>query len=110
MLERLAGLGVVLALDGFGTGRSALGSLQDYRLSIVKLDSRLIADIGEPATHATVFATTELAHLLGISVVAGGVSTDEQRQAVTLLGCDYSQGPLFGMAVPPEELVAMLRR
>jgi diguanylate cyclase (GGDEF)-like protein len=108
MLERLRALGVRLALDGFGVGKSSLRSLRGYQFDTVKLDSRLVGELaGDPATHATVFATVELAHLLGMTVVAEGIETEEQRREVILVGCDYAQGHLFSDPVDAGGLAAL---
>jgi EAL domain-containing protein (putative c-di-GMP-specific phosphodiesterase class I) len=109
VLERLRALGVGLAIEGFGTARSSLASLRNLEVDEVKLDSRLVGELPrDPASHAMVFATTELAHLLGMVVVAEGVETEEQRHQVTLLGCDYSQGRYFFPPVRADELSPLL--
>ncbi|HET9691674.1 MAG TPA: diguanylate cyclase [Acidimicrobiales bacterium] len=95
VLGRLQQLGVVLALDCYGTPSSSLGTLREVSFDEVKLDARVVGGLADPATHATAFATVELAHLLGMVVVAEGVDTDDTHEAVTVLGCDRSQGERF---------------
>ena len=74
----------------------------------VKLDARLIDELADPAGHATAFATIELAHLLGMLVVAEGVDSDAELEAVTMLGCDLSQGRHFPERLSPEGVDQLL--
>jgi len=108
VLNDLKSLGVMLALDDFGTGYSSLSYLKRFPFDAVKIDRSFVADLAhDPASHAIVYTVTELAHLLGMIVVAEGVETAAQHQQVTLLGCDFAQGFYFA---PPTEayLVASL--
>jgi EAL domain-containing protein (putative c-di-GMP-specific phosphodiesterase class I) len=108
VLNELKSLGVMLALDDFGTGYSSLSYLKRFPFDTVKIDRSFVADLAhDPASHAIVYTVTELAHLLGMIVVAEGVETAAQHQQVTLLGCDFAQGFYFA---PPTEayLVASL--
>jgi diguanylate cyclase (GGDEF)-like protein len=105
VLQDLKAVGVKLALDNFGTGQSSLGYLKRFPVDIVKVDRTLIADLRvDSASHAVVYAVAELAHLLGMVVVAEGVETAEHRHLAAVLGCDYSQGFYFGRPVPPEDI------
>jgi diguanylate cyclase (GGDEF)-like protein len=109
VLGELKCIGVLLALDGFGTGSSSLDSLARFPLDTVKLDRQLIAGLTQdPATRAVVFATVELAHILGMTVVAEGVETLEQRRELDVLRCDSYQGYLFARPMSADELTAWL--
>jgi diguanylate cyclase (GGDEF)-like protein len=96
VLNELKRLGVKLALDDFGTGYSSLNYLQRFPIDIVKIDQTFVADLEhDPASHAIVFAVVELAHMLGMTVVAEGVETAEQHRQLASLGCDFCQGYYF---------------
>jgi diguanylate cyclase (GGDEF)-like protein len=96
IFDELKLLGVTLALDDFGTGYSSLSYLQRFPIDIVKIDKAFIDDLrAAPASAAIVFAIIELAHHLGMTVVAEGVETREQHQQLISLGCDFCQGFYF---------------
>ena len=110
VLSELKKMGVNLALDDFGTGYSSLNYLKRFPIDIVKIDQGFVADMtDDPASHAIVSAVIELAHLLGMTVVAEGVETVEQRDQLALLGCDHSQGFYFARPMPAEDLDVLMR-
>ncbi len=89
-------LGVKLALDDFGTGYCALSYLRQFPVDIVKIDQGFVATLGADASSAAIVAAVvELAHLLGLSVVAEGIETVAQHDQVAALHCDSSQGYYF---------------
>ncbi len=100
-LREISALGVRLALDDFGTGFSSLSYLRRLPIDIVKVDQGFIADIGQASTGgAIVAAVTHLAHVLGLAVIAEGVETEEQRDEITVIGCDFAQGYFFARPMP----------
>jgi diguanylate cyclase (GGDEF)-like protein len=110
---RRAGVGV--AIDDFGTGYSALSYLQRLPATELKLDLSLTAKIvEEPASAAIASACINLAHTLGLVVVAEGVETQEQVDVLVRMGCDHLQGYLFGRpepagTLPPQANVTVAR-
>jgi diguanylate cyclase (GGDEF)-like protein/PAS domain S-box-containing protein len=95
-LRALRDLGVQVGLDDFGTGCSSLAYLQQFPLDFVKIDKSFIADlVNNPRVRAIVAAIIVLAHALDLTVVAEGVETPSQRQALLDLGCDQAQGFLY---------------
>ena len=107
----LQSLGVRIGLDDFGTGQSSLGYLKRFPLDFVKIDQSLVAGLGvNEQDTAIVRATIELAHNLGLVVVAVGVETDAQLEALAILGCDRAQGYLFAPPLPPDQLITWLER
>ena len=101
MLDELRKLGVRLALDDFGTGYSSLSYLKPFPVHILKIDRSFIADLVlDAASHSIVAAIVNLAHDLGMTVVAEGVETAEQLGAVGWLGCDFYQGFYFARPAP----------
>jgi diguanylate cyclase (GGDEF)-like protein len=99
VLERLAGLGVRLSLDDFGTGHSSLAYLKRLPVVALKIDRTFAAGLdGETPNRSIVATTIELAHRLGLEVVAEGVEDDGTLAVLRALGCDFAQG--FGIARP----------
>jgi diguanylate cyclase (GGDEF)-like protein len=99
-LERLKAIGVSLAIDDFGTGYSSLRYLHDFSFDELKIDASFVrgAD-GELAARPIVMMLTTLAKSLGVSLVAEGVETRAQADALLELGVDTLQGYYFGRPI-----------
>ena len=97
VLSKLKASGFQLMLDDFGTGYSSLRYLQQLTISTIKIDRSFVSNL-EQNTHnqKIVAAMVNLAHTLGLNVVAEGIETREQLAMLQQLGCDYGQGYLFG--------------
>jgi len=109
VLGDLKALGVRLALDDFGTGYCSLSYLQRFPIDIVKIDQSFVANLGrDPAASAIAASVTSLAHVLGMTVTAEGVETEQQRDEVVAIGCDLAQGFLYAGPMTPLELSAAL--
>jgi diguanylate cyclase (GGDEF)-like protein len=110
LLNDLKDIGVRLALDDFGTGYSSLTYLKRFPIDIVKIDQSFVADLAhDPASHAIVVAVVELAHMLGMTVVAEGVETAEQRLELAALGCDFCQGFFFARPMSADAFDHLMR-
>jgi diguanylate cyclase len=106
VLAELAKLGVMLSIDDFGTGYSSLSKLRRLRAHELKIDREFVSDVAQdPDARAVVSAIVHLGHALGLRVVAEGVETVEQRDALIVLGCDELQGFLFARPLPPDLLL-----
>jgi EAL domain-containing protein (putative c-di-GMP-specific phosphodiesterase class I) len=103
--DRLAPLGVGLAYDDFGAGRSRLNELAEAPPDFLKLDMRLIRGIEQaPARQEVVRAMCDLSDRLGTRVIAEGVETEAEAACCRRLGCHLGQGFLFGRPQPPSAL------
>ena len=108
-LARLRDLGVLLALDDYGTGASSLRMLRDLPVHQLKIDSSFMAGLGvASADTALVRAIVDLGRDLWLPVVAEGVETTAQRQALLSFGCPQAQGLLFARPLDVGEVVAVL--
>jgi diguanylate cyclase (GGDEF)-like protein/PAS domain S-box-containing protein len=97
ILTALNELGVAIVMDDFGTGYSSLSYLRTYPFDILKIDRSFVSDITEDgANRELVNASIDMAHGLGLEVVAEGVETEGQLSHLVDRGCDYVQGYLFG--------------
>jgi EAL domain-containing protein (putative c-di-GMP-specific phosphodiesterase class I) len=110
VLARLRSLGVRIALDDFGRA-SSLAAVRMLPLDQVKIDASFIHGLGRNAADsAVVQALTDLAHGLGLEVVAEGVETRQAWDAAAGRGCDLAQGFYAAPPAPREELAAWLDR
>ncbi len=114
VLAGLRELGVRIALDDFGTGYSSLSYLHSYSFDKLKIDKSFIDRLGQTDGASMIVRTIiELAHGLGLSIIAEGVETPRQLTIVRDLGCDEVQGYLLGRPAPmdaPTELTAARAR
>jgi EAL domain-containing protein (putative c-di-GMP-specific phosphodiesterase class I) len=101
-LGRLRDMGVKLVLDDFGTGYSSLSYLKHLPLDTIKIDRTFVAGLESEVDRAIVDAVIALAHGLHISVVAEGIETEGQFEALREMGCDIGQGYLFARPLPAE--------
>jgi EAL domain-containing protein (putative c-di-GMP-specific phosphodiesterase class I) len=105
-LTELMAADVRIAIDDFGTGFSSMTYLRDLPAQILKVDKLFVDGLPhERRDVAVVSATIQLAHSLGMQVVAEGVETVEQLELLRKLGSDFAQGYLLGRPVPAEEVV-----
>jgi diguanylate cyclase (GGDEF)-like protein len=109
VLNDLKDMGVMLALDDFGTGYSSLGYLRRFPVDTIKIDREFIAHLGDdPASHTIVRAVIQLAHGLGMKVVAEGVETPEQHRELAELACDFCQGYYFARPMTATSLDTLI--
>ena len=108
ILEELRSLGIRSAIDDFGTGYCGLRYLGALPVASLKIDQSFIQGM-TPSAAAIVAATIAMGHSLGLTLVAEGVETAEQRRFLTDQGCDRIQGYLLGRPMPADDLVARLR-
>jgi len=110
VLTELHEIGVAIAIDDFGTGYSSLGYLKKLPADELKIDKSFVLDMDRNADDETiVHSTIELAHNLGLRVVAEGVETEEIWARLRRLGCDTGQGFLFSRPLPAGRLIEWYR-
>lgn len=110
ILEQLVSRGVTISMDDFGTGYSSLSYLRRYPFSTVKIDRSFIRDLTvDPADRELIYAAISMGHSLGLQVVAEGVETEAQHEALEQMGCDLVQGFLYSEAVDPESISRILK-
>ena len=108
-LTSLRRLGVNIAIDDFGTGYSSLAYLAKLPVQSLKIDrSFIVAMVDDPDTMTLVSTIISLAHSLRLKVVAEGVDSESQAEALRRLRCDEMQGYLFSKPLPRDEMTALL--
>jgi diguanylate cyclase len=109
VVDALHALGVGLSVDDYGTGYSSLAYLQDLAIDELKLDRSFIMRLAEdPRTAAIVRSTVDLAHSLGLRIVAEGVEDAGTVEVLHRYGCDIIQGFFYSRPMPVAELTAWL--
>ncbi len=107
-ITELSNAGVRFALDDFGTGYSSLGYLNKYPFSKIKVDRSFVSGaLAGKKSDAIIRAVSGMAASLGMDIVAEGLETIEQVEAVRAAGCNLGQGYHFSRAVP-DYLAAMM--
>ncbi len=104
VLARIRDLGVRISIDDFGTGYSSLSYIATLPVHALKIDRVFVHNMMQQARHrAVVAAAISLAHSLGLKVVAEGIESADQAQALIQQDCDELQGYLFCRPLPPDE-------
>ena len=101
-------LGFRLSIDDFGTGHSALGQLKRLPVDELKIDRSFVTASNDAKDDAILRATIDLAHQLGLSVVAEGLEDDAAIARLAALGCEHAQGYGIGKPVPQEQFLSWL--
>lgn len=109
-LEALKEIGVSLSIDDFGTGYSSLSYLKTFPLDYLKIDRSFVTDLPDDSNGgAIVRAIIDMAHTLGMKVIAEGVETREQLDFLLEHDCDEMQGYYFSKPLPHVELMKLLK-
>ena len=111
VLKEFHTMGVRTSIDDFGTGYSSLSYLTHFPLNTLKVDRSFVSNMSESKQHAAiVISIVNLAHNLGLNVIAEGVEKDEEKRFLQECNCNEMQGYLFSPPVDSEELTAMLKK
>ena len=109
-LNKITGLGILVAMDDFGTGYSSLSYLRSYPFRILKIDQSFVRDISlDKADRELISAAISMAHGLNLIVIAEGVETEEQLRYLRAQGCDYAQGYLFSKPINSADMTKLLK-
>lgn len=103
-LRVLKEAGYKIAVDDFGTGYSSLGYLELLPVDVLKIDRCFVAPLGVQSARRSIAGTTiAMAESLGLGIVAEGIETPQQHQALLFLGCQTCQGYYYGRPVPAQD-------
>lgn len=108
-LRELRSIGIGISIDDFGTGFSSLAQLHRLPVTEVKIDRSFTTRLGEKGSAAFVAGIVGLGHGLGLRVIAEGVETTDQMNALQAMGCDRAQGFLFSRPVNAANFEEQLR-
>jgi diguanylate cyclase (GGDEF)-like protein/PAS domain S-box-containing protein len=109
LLDELYAMGLHLSIDDFGTGYSSLSALQQFPIGTLKIDQSFVRNAAVDANDATIVKTIiDMGRSLNMDVVAEGVESEQQLTFLRAHRCSFGQGRLFGDAMTPEELLALL--
>lgn len=110
-LERFRDMGIAISMDDYGTGQSTLSYLRQLPLNELKIDRSFVQHAHQNRGDAIlVRSTVDLAHELGLKVVAEGVEDEACLEFLASVGCDLAQGYLISKPVGAEEIIALLAR
>ncbi len=108
VLAKLKACGFKLALDDFGTGYSSLSYLRDFPFDKLKIDRSFVQGLAvNDRALAIVKAVVNFGQILGRDIVAEGIETEQEMQAMQQAGCTHLQGFLFSRALPADHIEAM---
>jgi diguanylate cyclase (GGDEF)-like protein/PAS domain S-box-containing protein len=110
-LKQLHAFGITVAIDDFGVGYSSLSYLKDFPIDQLKMDRSFVQNLPHSSNDAKIARhIVEMAHSLGLSVIAEGVETAEQLQFLKEIDCDEVQGYLLSRPVPAEDFERLLNQ
>jgi EAL domain-containing protein (putative c-di-GMP-specific phosphodiesterase class I) len=110
-MRGIARLGVRFLLDDFGTGYSSLAYLSDLPINGLKVDRSFVSTLGiDERTTAITTGIVRMAQALGVDVIAEGVETDAQIDALRALGCELAQGFHLHLPSSAEAISGLLKR
>ena len=110
VLDELRAMGLRISIDDFGAGYTSLGHLHTMPYDCLKIDRSFISGMeNKRGNRIIVQSITELAHKIGMTVVAEGVETDAQRVLAEAFGCDLGQGYLLGRPVNADQATILVK-
>jgi EAL domain-containing protein (putative c-di-GMP-specific phosphodiesterase class I) len=111
VVRELSELGLYISIDDFGTGYSSLSYLRDLPVHAIKLDKSFVMNLQDADDDRVIVeSTVQMAHALGLKIIAEGAESESVVRYLAGLGYDYAQGYWYSAAVPPGALSAWVRR
>ena len=111
VLTELQSMGINLAIDDFGTGYSSMAYLKNLPVNELKIDKSFVIGLdADPSDEAIVRSTIDLAHNLGLRVIAEGVETQQTWDLLSDIECDVAQGFHMGKPVSSDDLEKIISR
>ncbi len=111
VLARLSAMGLKLSIDDFGTGYSSLSYLKKLPVDAIKIDKSFVIGMAQDENDAAIVRTSiDLAHNLGMEVIAEGVESEQALLRLIKLGCDTVQGHYISRPLSAEELEQWLNQ
>ncbi len=108
VLDKLKHIGIGLSLDDFGTGYSSLAYLTRFPFDTIKIDKSFLDD-SSPKRDVLLRSMVNMAHELGLSVVAEGISDENDALQLRQMGCEYVQSFMFGAPVAADTALRLLK-
>jgi diguanylate cyclase (GGDEF)-like protein/PAS domain S-box-containing protein len=109
-LSHVQASGIEISLDDFGTGFSSLSRISGMPLNFIKIDRSFVHQIGQEGQCNVIEAIISMSHSMDCLVIAEGIETEQQREYLKQLGCDFGQGFLCSRPVPAAELLTLLQK
>jgi len=107
-LRQLRKRGVKVSLDNFGTGNYPLRLLSRVPLDILKIHQTFVKDISTEENAMFIKSIISFAKVFNLQTIAVGVETENQKEILQSLGCDFVQGYLLSKAIPADEVIPLL--
>lgn len=103
LVRKMQKQGFKIEMDDFGSGYSSLNMLSELPMDILKLDMKFVGNIDQPRKRVVVKSCIDLAKHLELKTVAEGVETEQQKDKLKEIGCDYVQGYYYAKPMPENE-------
>lgn len=111
VLECISDIGVRVSMDDFGTGHSSLAQLRNIPLDELKIDKSFVMNLSaDPVNESIVETTVQLAHSMGLTVVAEGVEDEDCLRRIAAFGCEQAQGYFISKPMPAARFVSWVNR
>lgn len=111
VLTELHDNNIMLSVDDFGTGYSSLSYLKHFPIDVLKIDRSFVKEIpGNTDDTAIVNTIISMGHNMNLKVIAEGVETQEQRNCLTTLGCEFAQGFYFSRPLSADDFLAYVNQ
>ncbi|WP_426436866.1 bifunctional diguanylate cyclase/phosphodiesterase [Bradyrhizobium genosp. P] len=109
VLDAIQNRGIRLAIDDFGTGYSSMSLMKQFPIDTIKIDRSFVRDLPNDSEDVAIAqAIISMGKALGMTIIAEGVETSEQREFLRAHACDEMQGFLFSKPLPPRDLAELL--